>query len=433
MRRKISFRCWSGMKWLSFIALGCIAVSLSACEVAPTGNVVVSRSEVTVLATTATPTLVNTPTLTEVKPTRTPSDTPTHIPVVEALLNGPLVAFVATDTSGVNYVLILALDTGNTRRLEWGEGIPIDVEWRPDGCGFNVTLTSGSGIQLVTSDLRNSQSEVVFTADKRADKGFATWPALDPNEKWIAYTVLSGQQTYAGAEFQNIEVVGGTDNAPPVVLTTRGGAAKAAWSPNGEHLSYSDYDSAGVAQLYVSNPDGKNKSQLTYFTMTDTIISTIQWSPIGNAIAFAARDSNRLGSLWIVSIDSSKLTKATTIDASESVEKIWWGGDGKIIAAYARSTSGEAQKDAIYWIDPASGKILHTLDASATPDKYIAQPFPVGGVQVIGFVGDKHIIFYDMNSARFEEKQYAIDWADLTGPAESSPATFKGEAACKIR
>ena len=408
---------------LAFLLLGLVACSNSYLgksldQVTPAPTLRSTRGPT--LAKSATPTQL--PSATKASPAQTNTPMPS--------LQGPFVAFAATEATGKDYALILDLGTGLVRKLSWNSHTPMQSKWRSDGCELDVTVATASSIELISTDLSNQRSETIFSGGRRSDGGFLTWPVVDPEGKWIAYTVLSGEQTYAGAEFQNIEVVAIGNPASPSVLTTHGGASKAAWSPNDERLSYSDYDAAGVNQLYVARPDGKEKSQLTHFTVTGTIISTIQWSPIGNAIAFATRDNNRLGSLWIVATDGSKLTKATTKDASESVEKIWWSEDGQIITAYMRSASGEAHKDAVYWINPADGRILRTLEASDTPDKYISQPLPVGGVQVVGFVGDKRIIFYDMKTGRFEEKQYAIDWADLTGPAQASPATFQGEAAC---
>jgi WD40 repeat protein len=426
---------WSVSKLLFPVALGCIMLGSSACRVASIDKAITYSTEVTISATPVPTTLVSFLTPTKIKPTGTPFVTPTRLSNTEVLLKGPLVAFLASDVSGVNYVLILDLGTGNVRKLVWSEGVPIEVGWRLDGCELDTTLVSASGIRLIVSDLQNSKSKIVFAADKRADGGFATWPILDPSGKWIAYTVLSGEQTYAGAEFQNIEVVAIGNSASPTVLTTHGGASKAAWSPNGGRLAYSDYDSAGAVQLYLAKPDGKEKTQLTHFTVTDTRVSTIQWSPAGDAIAFATatEDSKRIGSLWIVSVDGVRLAKATIKNTSGQVDNIWWSDDGQNVVAYVHSADGEARGDAIHWIDPTDGTVLHTLAASDTPDKYMTQPFPVGGVQVIGFVSDKRILFYHMKTGRIEEKQYSVDWTDLTGLAEASPVTFQSEAACTIR
>jgi len=59
------------------------------------------------------------------------------------------------------------------------------------------------------------------------------------------------------------------------------------WSPDGTRLAYSDYDVAGVAQLYHSHPDGSDRRQVTTFTTSGLDIGAIKWSPDGRFLACA--------------------------------------------------------------------------------------------------------------------------------------------------
>jgi Tol biopolymer transport system component len=357
--------------------------------------------------------------------------TPTPANSPEETFTGPLVAFTASDESSQSYILILDLSTGSTRRLQMGTDVPINVSWRPDGCGIDITLTTLSGIQLITGDLELTKPQTVFSGGKRVDGGFATWPVLSPDGKRVAYTVLSGVQSYIGSEFQDIEVITVNRQDDPSVLTSRGGAWSAAWSPNSDRLAYSDYDDSGVAQLFQSDPEGGGKTQLTRFTAAGTRIGAVEWSPLGNMIAFLSYDGISRESLWMVSIDGEKQLSVEAEGGNLGTDAIWWSEDGGVLVFYTqRSHEQGAQDDVIYWIN-TSGQVTRTLEARETPLGRIAQPFPAGGTQFIGLVGATGIIVYDSVTGAFSEHSYEIDWQDLTGQAYAAPPKFLGESNCQ--
>ncbi len=72
------------------------------------------------------------------------------------------------------------------------------------------------------------------------------------------------------------------------------------------------------------------------------------------------------------------------------------------------------------------------LQASTLPGGYISQPFPVGGLEVIGFARPDGFLYYDLKSHTLSEMGYSdIVLDDLTGPVIAAPASFDGEASCQ--
>ena len=305
------------------IALGCFIFVMTACNrTTPTLATVMISSPIPtqqpVVTFTKTPSKSNTqqprPTSTRtLSPVEGPSvsASPTSITSPQSPFRGPLVAFTASDAAGAGYILILDLTTDSTRQFQWTGDVLSMADWWADGCGLNVFLATSSGVELVSTNLKDNESREVFSGGERSDGGYTTWPVLSPDQKWVAYTVLSGQQEYIGAEFQNIEIVAVENQTRPIVLTKSGGAWKAAWSPDGQDLAYSDYDASGVTQLYRSKPDGSERVPLTHFTVGGIRIGPARWSPLGDKIVFAVYEDTGPGSVWIASADGSEQIKAS--------------------------------------------------------------------------------------------------------------------------
>jgi Tol biopolymer transport system component len=425
------YQYWRLLIFMS-LALVIAGLGLAACAAVPAQKPSTEPVQAPVPTVTMAPAL--TITLSPIKkPLASASPTIMPMPTLQPLLKGPLTAFIASDAAGNGYILILDVTTDSIRRFQWIGNIPGMAEWWPDGCGLNVTLMTSSGVELVSTDLQNNTLSKVYGGGKRTDGSYATWPILSPNKKWVAYTVLSGQQQYIGAEFQNIEVIAVGNQDRPLVLTKHGGAWKAAWSPSGEYLTYSDYDAAGVAQLYRSRPSGSERVQLTHFKVDGMTIGPARWSPQNDKIIIATYESDGTGSVWIIFADGSKQVKVKAEGTILKTDDFWWSEDGQLVAFYAPKNSKQGtQYDAVYWINAANGTVKHALQSSALPGGYISQPFPIGGLKVIGFVRHDGFLYYDLASDTLSKKEYSdIELDDLTGPVIAAPASFRGEASCR--
>lgn len=345
-------------------------------------------------------TLVPEPSLT---PMPTSSITPEPIPTLTALVKkeSVIAAMVYADIGDI----VLVDSLGNPVRTIHLDAIR--VAWSPDGCQLHATVTTGKDIRLLSVDLAGQVLQELFVGGSNVDGGWQTSPALSPTGEWVAYAVWSGERYRIGAEFQDIEVVAVGEQANRFSLTERGGAWVwgAAWSPDGARLAFSDYDKAGIAQVYHSRPDGSDRYQLTRFTTPGLKIGAIKWSLDGHALAFATYYDDGLGGLWIVSSDGRDL-RPMIVDSTSPIEEdwLWWSTDGNTLIA---GTRGYVLADGLYWFDVGTGEILHTLSASETPYEGVAVPFPIADVQKVGFMaGDNNFYQYNLVDSSIEL------WAD---------------------
>ncbi len=98
------------------------------------------------------------------------------------------------------------------------------------------------------------------------------------------------------------------------------------WSPDGSRLLYSEIDvEANETRLYLIDPDGSNRRQLT--DGPRDIWGS--WSPDGTRIAFASRtDGNE--DIWVMNADGSGKLRLTDDPAKDSAP--CWSPDGTTIA-----------------------------------------------------------------------------------------------------
>jgi Tol biopolymer transport system component len=257
----------------------------------------------------------------------------------------------------------------------------------------------------------------------------------------MAYIAFSGEQYYAGSEFQNIGVMS-LDYTQQFTLTTRGGAWYPAWSPDGLRLAYSDYDASGVGQVYISNQDGTDRVRLTDFTKIGTRIGVIRWSHDGSAIAFAAYHADEpgyfyhpdeTGSLWIVSADGIERQQVNTeSNVTVVYDNLWWSQDNKHLIFYAAAPDNQGgESDALYWVDVTSSNMSHILPGSETPDGLIVLPFLVDS-QAVGFIGDYNNLYLYDTTAQVALPLASLGSSRLLHRVRMGPPTFPGEAQCEI-
>jgi hypothetical protein len=87
---------------------------------------------------------------------------------------------------------------------------------------------------------------------------------------------------------------------------------------------YSTLD--GDAEIYLMNPDGSNRSQVTHNTASDTGVS---WSPDGGRVAFASDRSGRL-QIYVMNADGTNPVRLTNNSANDFDPS--WSPDGRKIA-----------------------------------------------------------------------------------------------------
>lgn len=407
-----------------------IILLITAC-VSMTSTTKVAQEEVTrtteiPTSTLAIPATATLRPVTETTIASKPTASPEPPLATDVPLGSPLIAMVDEDTSGRRLIVLVDISTGTTRQLHLEDEPTSSLSWSQDGCEIIANLTNG---KMVRIDLLGNILQVLFDSSLYSSDGsiLSTDAVLSPMEDWVAYPVGRGRMLYDHYELQDIYVVAVGDLAEPFRLTKHGGAREVAWSPDGLHLAYSDYDAAGVHQTYVSRPDGQERVQLTHFADSEAELGRLRWSPDGRRIA-----AEYSGSLLIVSLES-EASSVMPIKAVGVVSTFWWHSDS-IIAALARDESVlEGPEDmAIYWVDATNGSILDLLTESETPGRHISMPKPLGTPQRIGFFSQTTVggfYVYDISTRTCErqpdfERWFVWHWS-------AAPEAFVGETMCR--
>jgi len=98
-----------------------------------------------------------------------------------------------------------------------------------------------------------------------------------------------------------------------------------AFSPDGTRIAF-ESDRSGNQELWTSNSDGTNQTQLTALKAADS--GSPQWSPDGKTIAFDARLEGH-GDIFVISADGGSPHRLTTDPVENNVPT--WSRDGKWI------------------------------------------------------------------------------------------------------
>jgi Tol biopolymer transport system component len=147
------------------------------------------------------------------------------------------------------------------------------------------------------------------------------------------------------------------NRATPFLSSTRNDSAPQ-FSPDGRRIAFTS-DRSGNIEIWVSDSDGSNSSQLTSFG--GPAVSTPRWSPDGERIAF---DSDATGNydIWVVGSTGGKPQRMTTHPANDGNPS--WSHDGRWIY-FDSARSGQQQ----VWKIPANGgeAIQVTRDGGFAP------------------------------------------------------------------
>ena len=290
--------------------------------------------------------------------------------------------------------VLMVDDLGNPiRTIHFNRVTPIRVAWSPDGCELQVTVTDGESIRLLKINMDGNVLQELFVGGYNSAGNLQTWPSLSPDGCWVAYVVWSGAGYRAGAEKQDVEVVAVENQEVPIRITAHGGASAtgAEWAPQGNHLAFSDFDEAGIGQLYSAAPDGSDRRQLSSFATVGLKIGEIAWSPSGDALAFTTYYGDEQGELWVVSTNGSEPTKLALPSTSPMyADWLWWSRDASMLIA---GTRGSVLDNGLYWFNVYSGAVEHVFKESDAPNGSISFLFPIVDAEsAMGFMaGDRNL------------------------------------------
>jgi len=182
-------------------------------------------------------------------------------------------------------LFVLDLSSGQVQRLTTDAGFNTDPAWSPDGrhIAFESTRKGRSDIFL----LDVGSGAVTWLT---GGTGFNEQPRWSPDGSWISFT--SGRdgitEPVGAAGFHRDLYRIRADGSSLRRLTWGGGFnGDAAWSPDGSQMTFTS-DRGGAFDLYVMNPDGGDRRQLTHHEGSHGFAAYAGWSPDGTAIVFNA-------------------------------------------------------------------------------------------------------------------------------------------------
>lgn len=226
------------------------------------------------------------------------------------------------------------------------------------------TIQSGVQYKLNTYDPNGQKIREILRLDNPdSNKTFNLHPVLSPSGKYVSYVVYSGEQYYATAQYQDVEIVNVNSPGQPTRLTTHGGSWKegGAWSPEGDQIAYTDYDAQGIVQVYRTDLIHRSTQLLSHFTTANQKAGPVQWSPTGEDIAvLLGNPEGGLKEAWIMSLTRKEMQQVNIPGQLTALgSTLLWSekGDKLLIYGYADNESVRG----LYWIDVANNRLIHTL------------------------------------------------------------------------
>lgn len=222
----------------------------------------------------------------------------------------------------------------------------------------------------------------------------------------------------------------------PIAQTQNSWTLTPVWSPDGERLAFSKYDASGIPQLYHSAPDGSDLIQLTNFSEPFARINSIRWSPDNQWLTFSKFSvvnplSPGESSLWSVTKDAQNIVQAELGDYIVR-QSPWWSANSDGFSAYVELWSPDSsegfQEGKIVWVNPQSGEITHEFSPTGIKFEHV---FPVGGSDVIGFLGSNFMLYDSVNGTVtvISDSPFGPLYPRQTTPL-IGPYNFQGEENC---
>jgi TolB protein len=210
-------------------------------------------------------------------------------------------------------LVLLDVDGKNPRVLLSERNILLAPSWKPDGSEILVTSYRSGHPELWGYRLADRAFRRVVPVAN------AMGGVYSPDGRRIAFTAT---------EEGNSEVwVVNADGSSPRKLTREPALdLSPCWSPDGRRLAFVS-DRAGTPQIYLVDAGGGAPRRLTF---QGNYNQTPQWSPRGDLIAFTARDERKVFDVFVVAVDTGKISRITQ-DQGRTNEEPSWAPNGRLL------------------------------------------------------------------------------------------------------
>ena len=419
---------------LAFVAL---VLLLGACGGSAEPAVVVPTGAATAaLATSATVTTA------AVLPTSAPPAVSSDAP-----LTGPVIAFTVEDSYEDTSLGLFDTATGVYRDLPSTLGItPGTVSWFGGGCGL-----------YVDGRLFDLRGNVVWTPDAAAEVGGAQDTQLSPDRAWLAHVVESGAAAGGGPARRDVEVVRLSPPFERFLLTGNGGGhpaallwADATWA-DATWLLYTDFDAAGIRQVYRADPAGGGREQLTAHTEPVGQINALALSPDGRRLAYGVRNVsappqpytyNEADEGWVGIVDLDGEARQVRLPKLAGVELgrglVWDAAGARLLVvgdSLPVADDDPRHGRQVHWL-AADGTVDHSFYQADAPSGQIGWVSPLGDIDTLLFSSAADTYRYEAGALRRLEGAERPPLGMEVGrrPVGVLPAVvgFGGEAGCEL-
>ena len=361
-----------------FLLAGCKTITPTAPANMPTNSQITSTQEIA----------------TSPLPTPTPSAVPDH-----STQEGLMIGLAGKDYGAL---FLVKTATGDIQKLQISGDTTINIySWSDNGCTLFVGTESARIIQV---DIAGNVINEMINIEETALNGKLIQARISPDEKWAALIFGTGNHEFTSYEIQNLYTVSVTDEPFRVYELTNSGVTTAvAWKPDSSLIAYANDDEFGDKQIFISNPDGTNKSQLTHLDIPISFIRSVKWSPSGNKIAFVIVDEDAHKSYLAVTniLENDNLVYINSIIG---VNEFWWASDDMLVADVLPrgADPNTIGSRTVSWYDSTTGVEIGKIDSEKLSNGVIETPGPLAPSDKIGFFLGDGFYSYDISTAQIE-------------------------------
>ena len=211
--------------------------------------------------------------------------------------DGQQIAF-ETERDGNSEIYLMNADGTEPQNLSRHPANERDPAWSPDGTRIAFDSDRKSNQELY---IMNSDGSDVTTLTETIGRNIL--PAWAPDEKRMAYT----GNRYLGWNVYVMKI----DQTHDKRITDGHGACRPDWSPDGKKIAYVSQKADGKGDVWIMNPDGSQKQQLTFDTENYDYYP--DWSPDGNHLLYAKTSDKKRGNweLYVMTADGKQHARLT--------------------------------------------------------------------------------------------------------------------------
>lgn len=374
----------------------------------------------------------------------TPTDIPTSVPTLTPTivvsptsdytpLTGPVIGFRVEDSERF-FLLLFDVETASFREVRAETfNTAFSVRWFENGCLLDirrslVDLQGNVVWEFPALNWDNLHPEGTLVGN--------SW--VSPDRHWLAYLILSGDETYFASEISDVAVVPLSEpEGVPTFLSSHGGVQAVAWTSDSQELAYADYDDNGIMQIYVVTLNSGVTQQLTTHTDPIEMIEYLVWSPDNQFLAYSVVDDfvNNSGWVGVVSAKTKQWRRISPGDFGlPRLNEIFWSQDGNTLLIVGRGLNDSSSSTQAHWVNGETGTVQFSFYATEAPHGEMQDMFPVtNDLNTMIFIS-RNQEFYLLKIAQREIiflNQYWPAGFSLIHDMAVTPFAFPGEIICE--